>query len=401
MATVHVKLRQSVVEGKPGTLFFVLSHRGNTKQIKTTCKLFPHEWDPIAQQVLLPENERSTYIRQVRAYLEESLTHLRLFILSYSSEEPDFLQKIADHFNGKSCALRLFPFIEELQKQLEQNRQIKTAMSYHYAMRSFKTFREGRDIELTAIDSNIMSEYEYWLKRKNVTLNSISFYMRILRAIYNKAVSQELIFQRDPFKNVYTGIEKTRKRAIDENIILKLKKLDLKQSNLIFTRDLFLLSFYTRGMSFVDMAYLRQKDIRNGIIGYKRRKTGQRLSIKLEPCMQRILDKYTPHVSSEVDYVLPIISSSDPLTAFKQYRNALSYYNRSLKTLSHLLGLHQSLSSYVSRHSWATIAYKRHIPLSVISEGMGHYSEMTTKIYLASLDQTLLDRANRMVLKGL
>ena len=187
-----------------------------------------------------------------------------------------------------------------------------------------------------------MSEYEYWLKRKNVTLNSISFYMRILRAIYNKAVAQELIIQRDPFKNVYTGIEKTRKRAVDENIILKLKKLDLKQPNLTFTRDLFLLSFYTRGMSFVDMAYLRKKDIREGIIYYKRRKTGQRLSVKLEPCMQRIIDKYAPHVPKELDYVLPIISSTDPLTAFKQYRNALSYYNRLLKKLSHLLGLHQS-----------------------------------------------------------
>lgn len=401
MATVHVKLRSSVVEGKPGTLFFVLSHRGNTKQIKTIHKLFPPEWDPVSQHPLIPDNERSMYVQLVKTSLQESLIQLRSLIHSYPPGEPDILQQIVNRFNGKSPSLRLFSFIDKLQKQLEQNGQIKTAMSYHYAMRSFKTFREGRDIELAAIDSVVMSEYEYWLKRKNVTLNSISFYMRILRAIYNKAVVQELIIQRDPFKNVYTGIEKTRKRAVDENIILKLKKLDLKQPNLTFTRDLFLLSFYTRGMSFVDMAYLRKKDIRDGIIYYKRRKTGQRLSVKLEPCMQRIIDKYAPHVPKELDYVLPIISSTDPLTAFKQYRNALSYYNRLLKKLSHLLGLHQSLSSYVSRHSWATIAYKRHIPLSIISEGMGHYSEMTTKIYLASLDQTLLDRANRTVLKGL
>lgn len=401
MATVHVKLRQSVVAGKPGTLFFVLSDRGNTKQIKTAHKLFPHEWDTVSQQPLIPDNERNTYVRQVQTSLQELRTQIRSLIHSYPSEDPGLLQQIADHFQGKSSSIRLFPFIEELQKQLEQNGQIKTAMSYHYAMRSFKTFREGKDIALSAIDSVILSEYEHWLKRKNVTLNSISFYMRTLRAIYNKAVAQELIIQRDPFKNVYTGIEKTRKRAVNENIILKLKKLELRQSNLIFTRDLFLLSFYTRGMSFVDMAYLRKKDIRDGILYYKRRKTGQRLSIKLEPCMQHILDKYVSYVPKELDYLLPIIRTNDPLTAFKQYRNALSYYNRLLKKLSRLLGLHQSLSSYVSRHSWATIAYKRQIPLSIISESMGHYSEMTTKIYLASLDQTLLDRANRAVLKGL
>ena len=158
MATVHVKLRSSVVEGKPGTLFFVLSHRGNTKQIKTIHKLFPPEWDPVSQHPLIPDNERSMYVQQVKTSLQESLIQLRSLIHSYPPGEPDILQQIVNRFNGKSPSLRLFSFIDKLQKQLEQNGQIKTAMSYHYAMRSFKTFREGRDIELAAIDSVVMSE---------------------------------------------------------------------------------------------------------------------------------------------------------------------------------------------------------------------------------------------------
>jgi hypothetical protein len=119
MATVHVKLRSSVVEGKPGTLFFVLSHRGNTKQIKTIHKLFPPEWDPVSQHPLIPDNERSMYVQQVKTSLQESLIQLRSLIHSYPPGEPDILQQIVNRFNGKSPSLRLFSFIDKLQKQLE------------------------------------------------------------------------------------------------------------------------------------------------------------------------------------------------------------------------------------------------------------------------------------------
>lgn len=139
---------------------------------------------------------------------------------------------------------------------------------------------------LNEIDSDLMTEYEAYLKSHGVAMNTVSFYNRILRAVYNRAVEKEMTVQRYPFKHVYTGIDKTVKRALPLKIIKRIKKLDLPlKSSLDFARDMFLFSFYTRGMSFIDMAYLKKKDLQNGILSYRRRKTGQQLFIKWEnPC---------------------------------------------------------------------------------------------------------------------
>ena len=191
---------------------------------------------------------------------------------------------------------------------------------------------------------------ESWLKRRSVTRNTVSFYMRILRSVYNKAVERGLVSPSTPFKYVYTGIEKTRKRAVDEGTVVRLQQLDLSgRPSLCFARDLFLFSFYCRGMAFVDMAYLRKSDVHGGLLTYARRKTGQLLHIRVEECMQRIIAQYAPLACS--GYLFPIIGSLDPGRAYLSYRSALSYYNKHLKELSALLGLECHLSSYVARHT--------------------------------------------------
>lgn len=203
--------------------------------------------------------------------------------------------------------------------------------------------------------------------------------------------------QRYPFRHVYTGIEKTRKRAVPLATIRRIKELDLsRKPSLDFARNMFLFSFYTRGMSFIDMAYLRKKDLQDGILSYRRRKTGQRLFIRWEKSMQEIIDRYP---DNESVYLLPIIKSGE--NAHLHYRNALRLVNNRLKELSALAGLTGKLTMYVSRHSWASIAKSQNVPLSVISAGMGHDSEHTTQIYLAALDNAAIDKANSWILKKL
>ena len=159
-------------------------------------------------------------------------------------------------------------------------------------------------------------------------------------------------------------------------------------------RDLFMFSFYTRGMSFVDMAYLTQENLNNGTLIYRRKKTGQLLFIKWESCMQEIVDRY----KSSSKYLLPIIRD-EYANERKQYLNSLSYTNKKLKKIAKITGISSHLSMYVARHSWASIAKKNRIPISIISEGMGHDSESTTQIYLASLDTSAIDRANHLIIK--
>ena len=165
-----------------------------------------------------------------------------------------------------------------------------------------------------------------------------------------------------------------------------------------FARDMFLMSFYTRGMSFVDMAYLRKKDLQNGVLSYRRRKTRQQLFIKWEKCMQEIVNKYD---TSQSNYLLPIIKPFSDIDERKQYIYAAHNINRCLKIIGKELGLSVSLTLYVARHAWASIAKSKNVPLSVISEGMGHDSEATTRIYLASLDTVAIDKANSKILKSL
>ena len=151
-------------------------------------------------------------------------------------------------------------------------------------------------------------------------------------------------------------------------------------------------------MSFIDMAYLKKSDLKNGIIIYRRRKTGQQLTIKWEKCMEDIIAKNDG--CSTTQYLLPIITNpcADERT---QYRNAISRINVALKEVARLAGSNMPLTMHCARHCWASIAKSKNIPLSVISEGMGHDSEETTRIYLASLDTNVVDKANSLILKDL
>ena len=202
---------------------------------------------------------------------------------------------------------------EEVIGNLKKLDKVRTVEAYTSTLNSFRRFREERDVPLDMVDSDMVLAYEAYLKANGVSPNSSSFYMRNLRAVYNRAVEKELTPQRFPFKHVYTGVDKTIKRAMPLKVIKKIKEMDLELNpSADFARDMFLFSFYTRGMSFVDMAYLRKKDLANGILSYRRRKTGQQLFIKWEKCMQEIVDKYDTESSI---YLLPIIkpySKTDP-----------------------------------------------------------------------------------------
>lgn len=288
-----------------------------------------------------------------------------------------------------------FVFMEDVSVNLKTLGKIRTSETYKSSLDSFKKFRNGKDLTFKKLTADLMLEYEAYLKAKGISKNTSSFYMRTLRAVYNRAVEKGFTPQKYPFKYVYTGIDKTRKRAVSIQTMKQIKRLDLssdKKSD--FARDMFMFSFYARGMSFVDMAYLRKKDLRNGILTYRRHKTGQQLYVKWESCMQDIVKKYYEEQS---DYLLPIINNN--AEERKQYIYHSHNVNRYLKKIGEKLGLSMPLTMYVARHSWASIAKNKNIPLSVISDGLGHDSEKTTRIYLSSLDNVEIDKANRMILK--
>ena len=290
-------------------------------------------------------------------------------------------------------------FIEEQIKQLREEHRFGTANNYEKTMRSLESFVRNKKLTFTNFNEQLIADYNTYLISKGLMRNSISFYMRNLRAIYNKAVKQKIVKKKELFSEVYTGIDKTRKRAVDERLISKLYNLKLDNNDVLtLTRDIFIFSYCMRGMSFVDIAYLKKSDISNGVISYCRRKTGQLMNVRIESCMQCIINKYKENTS---EYIFPIIKSDDKGEAYKQYRSGINIYNRNLGILSDMIGSGCKLSSYTARHSWATAARKHDVPISVISAGMGHSSETTTQIYLKSIEDDVVDRANAEIINKL
>ena len=259
----------------------------------------------------------------------------------------------------------------------------------------FRNFRNNKDLYFDMIDDKLICQYESYLKASNLCRNTTSFYMRTLRSVYNQAVEEGLSKQSAPFKHVYTGVDKTSKRAISLNEIRKIKNLNLRdEPKLDFARDLFLFSFYMRGMSFIDIAYLKKTNLSDGYVTYNRKKTGQQITIKWEKEMEEIINKYTDKSNT---FLFPIIERNDG-TERRQYLNKMLIINRKLKKIAQLAGVSTPLSLYVARHSWASIAQAKNVPLRTISLGMGHDNEETTRIYLSSIQSNIVDKANSKIL---
>ena len=398
MASVKAKFRPSVIEGKEGTVYYQIIQNRVIRQLKTDYRIFADEWNDAENNIIIGNSERSNLLLSLQERMKWDLKRFEMTIRKLGNQKSTFTaDEIIGSFQNGTDEQSFFNFMQGVIAHLRQMGKIRTAENYSCTLKSFMQFRQDRDILLSEIDSDLMQLYEAYLHGKGVVRNTSSFYMRILRAVYNRAPEKELVEQRNPFRHVYTGIDKTLKRSIPLKAIKQIKYLDLSlQPSLEFARDMFLFSFYTRGMSFIDMAYLKKKDLSNGILSYRRRKTGQQLFIRWEKCMQEIVNKYDTDLYSP--YLLPILKYPYDRS---QYKNVLYRTNKSLKEIAKMVGLSIPLTLYVARHSWASIAKSKNIPISVISEGMGHDSEMTTQIYLASLDNAVVDRANAQILKDL
>ena len=409
MASIKVKFRPSEVAGREGSLYYQIIHERKVRQLLSDLHIFPSEWDERRATVRAAGSDRRQTVLDIREHIYRDTERLIKICGKLDRRGvPYTADDIIEEFNRYASECSLCNFMEHLISRLRQNGKIRTSETYKATLNSFRKFladrseercgQEADDIMLDSISSETMEAYEAWHRARGVAPNTISFYTRILRAVYNRAVENDIIGDRNPFRHVYTGVDKTVKRALPLDAIRKIKSLDLSpEPALDYARDMFLMSFYLRGMSFIDMAFLKKSDLRNGYVVYRRRKTGQQLTIAWTKEMQFILDKYPKNLS---DYVLPIIrrhSSNERST----YRNAAYNINHNLKKIASMVGVTIPLTLYVARHSWASAAKAKGIPLSVISEGMGHDSEATTRIYLASLDTSVVDHANSIILKSL
>ena len=398
MASIRVKFRNSSIEGKEGIIFYQIIHDRTVRQISTAHHILPSEWnDKKSIIVSQQESERAEITKKTAENIRMDMARFNRIIATHESNGQKYTaDDIAAAFKKYMQNYSLTEYMSALIHKFELSGKTRTAETYTSTLKSFRLYLNNKDIMLDSLNSGTMEAYESFLQQKGVVPNTISFYMRILRATYNRAVDEGAIEDCKPFRHVYTGIERTVKRALPLRSIKKIKSLDLSYRPAAdYARDMFLLSFYLRGMSFIDMAFLKKSDLKNGYISYRRRKTRQALSIKWTDEMQAILDKYP---DNSTPYLLPIIRNSNK-TERKIYRNMSYNINRNLKTVARIADINVRLTMYCARHSWASAAKTAGIPITVIRDGMGHLSETTTQIYLASLDTNAVDRANELILR--
>lgn len=400
--SIKLKFRASTDANKEGSLFFQVIHERVVRQIMTGYYILANDWDDKHDRIIISpiDDNRSEQLKLIRDRVQWQ--HRKLCGVVASLQNAGVIYTADDivltYQESSSSCDTVFEYIHKQVERLRKLNKIRTSETYQSTLNSFMKFRDNIDLTFDRMDSDLMELYEAYLKGRNVKRNSSSFYMRILRTIYNKAVDEGLVVQKMPFKKVYTSVDKTVKRAISFKEIKAIKNLDLTgKPKLEYARDMFLMSFYLRGMPFVDMAYLKKSDLQNGFLSYYRQKTEQRLTIQWEKHMQATLKAYP---ENPTQYLLPIIEAEDG-TERKQYTRKSLQINRGLKKIGAMVGLGDSLTIYVSRHSWASIARDKNIPLSVISEALGHDSEKTTQIYLSSIKTSVVDQANSKILKDL
>lgn len=379
-------------------LVFQIIHRRQRRLIYTGIKVPQEAFSQEKQRVVSTNNHRfkkgvlgemNEKLAAMRRSLESLLDHLAFTGQSFSAED------IAQLYHRKQQNKYVLTFTEYLINEKQEAGKFGTAKNYRYTLSALRSFVKSDLLRFEDIDYRFLKNYELFLQKRNLKPNSITFYLHNLRSIYNKAADEgifELPPGGSPFNKVSAKIIKTIKRALPKEVIRQITQLNLTEyPDLDLSRDLFMFSFYTRGMSFVDVVNLKKTDIEANVIHYFRAKTKTYLKVTLTEQLQAILDKYRHNDS----YVFPCLSGRNSKQRnYTRYRTLLAWHNRCLKKIAKMMNINTPLTTYVARHSWATTAKEKGISIAVISESLGHSSENITNIYLKAFEQDVIDEAN-------
>lgn len=301
---------------------------------------------------------------------------------------------------GKAVDIQL-PFVAlatHLATQNSAGRRPHTVQNYLTALNSFAHFLPSGDIGLRQIRQPLVASYCQWLALRHVGDNTQACYLRSLRSLYNMLAGRYRVRNSSPFAHAFTGNAPTAKRSVSLAVVQRLQQMALPAgSRLELSRDVFLFCLYAQGMPFADVARLTRQQIVGGTIQYRRRKTGQPVCVRLEPCLKAILNKYAREDSP---MLFPLMSEADcTLGRQDAYHNALKRHNEALRELTRMAHSPIGLTSYVARHTWASMAFSHGVPVNTISQALGHATTIATRTYISPMENSIVARANRLVVR--
>lgn len=387
---------------KTGTypLVFQVIHSRRKKLIYLGFNLREEEFDAEKGKIL--HCTRSEFTREEQKRMNEELKsckrRMKSLVYALDVEGREYTtEEIAGYFLRKPIQLCLISYMnKQISKKKEQGKE-GIAAAYLNTRNSLQIFIKNEDVKMSEIDNYFVMNYREYLFKKKLSPNTISYYMRNFRTIFNMALAEGLKPKdKFPFKNIRTTPCKTVKRALSLSQTKALICLDLScHPGLEKARDFYMFSLYCQGMAFVDIVFLEKKNIVEDVIYYSRHKSKQCIRIKISDRIRQLMEKYS---SNNSKYVFPFIDITSKSTPYRQYRSELSNINRNLKKVAAMTEITVPLTTYTARHTWATLAHECGASISLISEGMGHTSEEMTRIYLKQFDIEVLDSVNNMVL---
>lgn len=310
----------------------------------------------------------------------------------------------------------LSEYMTSIMKTLHLSEQYSTAHVYSSVMHSVSAYA-GCDFPLSGLTPAFLKNYEdYLVLQKGLTWNTSSTYMRCLQSVYNRALrEQQVSFIPQLFKGVFTGVKRNHHRALNVEDMRRLlsespvreecsssqyqKPLasSEKGTDIHKARTCMELMVRLQGMCFVDLAFLRKSDLKDGYLMLRRHKTRMPLCIRITDEVRRLAAFYKNNDPSS-PYLLNILDGHlRGYAAYRDYQCKLHRFNAALKCLARERRVCVKVSTYCARHTWATQAKYCGIPTTVISEGLGHASVTTTEAYLKSFENGVLDRANARV----
>jgi integrase len=396
MIKVKVVLyKQKTLKDDTHPVMLRLTNKGVLKYVSLGKSCKPEQWEKSTSSFIrnYPNAVRwNTFIREKLTEAENIIRDLERRGKPYTIVDAQRLIK------SEGASAKFYEFTTQEIQKMNMAKQVGNALIYQTAMNAVKDFRE-QDFTFEEMDYRMLTDLEAHFRSKGNRVNTISNYMRTIRAIYNKAIKAGLASKElYPFSQYKVKYEDPAKRAISKEDLKKIIDTELTDGSSVWhARNLFLFSFYTMGMNWTDMVMLKLSDISNGRIFYKRAKTGREYTIKISPPTQQILDHYTQGKTSN-DYVFPVVTRDhDPQLLRRDIRYKLKNVNKWMQKLANQVGVQANLTTYVARHTWATLANRSNVNIGIISEGLGHQNIKTTQTYLKAFGSEELDKANEII----
>ncbi|MCA0152915.1 site-specific integrase [Winogradskyella vincentii] len=303
--------------------------------------------------------------------------------------------------NASNTSKSFKSFAQELIDQMLATNKTGNAIVYRTAMNRFLDFCD-KDIMFTDIDYKLLDKFRHHLQLRGLKQNSISNYFRTIRAIYNKAIKHKIVDRSHyPFYDISIKSQRTANRSISRRDIKNLINLPFEPKTQSYKAlNYFMLSFYLRGMSFTDMAYLRRSNIIKNRLHYTRRKTHKQYDVKLFSQAKSIINHLH---QADQNYLLPVLPNDiieDSLDAKRIIKQWIKTTNKYLNRLSLELHSEVTLTTYSSRYSFANIAKQLGYSNELIAEALGHsYGNRTTSIYLDAFDTNKIDAMHQHIIK--